>query len=98
MPPAPSTMIMKSTRARCVIAHWERLKPFTAPLLLFCRRLACLNRAYVGAGDELLHAQGDDLVSLGHAAGDERGVFGEGRDGDRSQRQRAGVIDHVDGR
>src|SRR5215468_8774261 len=98
MPPAPSTMIMNSTRARWVIAHWERLKLF---ILRSPVRLVVLTRrdcADLGAGNEGLHAQGDDLVAVGDAGGDERRIFREARDRDRPQRQRAGIIDHVDGR
>src|SRR5262249_20109634 len=99
MPPAPSTMIMNSTRARCVIAHWERLKPFTVrPPVCLVAVLTRLDRPDPRAGHELLHAQGHDLVPVRNACGDERRLFRERGDFDRPQRERAALVDHVDGR
>src|SRR5215470_17452220 len=98
MPPAPSTMIMNSTRARWVIAHWERLKLFMARSPVCLVSLVRLDGADLGAGNERLYAQGDDLVAVREAGGDERGIFRKARNRDRPQRQHAGVVDHIDGR
>src|SRR5262245_38249770 len=88
---------MNRTSAWWVIAHSDKLNRFMTSLPVRSL-LPDLDGAYPQAGFERLHAERDDPLAIVDAAGDQRGVAGEGRDGDRPQRQRAVTVDDVHGR
>src|SRR5689334_24351755 len=59
--------------------------------------LLALQRLHLLAGLELVHARGGDHFAVLDARGDGRGVVAPARDGDRTQRDRAVLVDDPDG-
>src|SRR6185295_6473713 len=91
---------MNRTKARCVIAHSERLKLLIALApFVFLRsfpstsmRVDCANLLPVG---ELLHAERDYALAIVQARCDVRHVLREGRYRYGPQFERTGLVDHV---